>query len=95
VNDATLETLRMTSSKISGDGDRERLEGDLGGMEGVRTVKVDPDNHSLEVTYDSVIVDANQIRSAVTNGGFLLDPPTSDTDDGNAADLDLGLPTMR
>lgn len=70
---ATDEQMTFTSSGIKGDKDRSRLEGDLAGIDGVRTVRVDPNEHTVQVVYDSATVDPNSIRVAVQNAGYTID----------------------
>lgn len=84
MEDGILEQLTVHSKDISGDGDRNRLEGALSGIDGVRDVEVDPAQHSLQVTYDSTIVDAGAIRGAVEGAGYSLGS-SSETTEGNVA----------
>lgn len=76
MEDEMLEHVRVTSSKITGDGDRDTLESDLSGINGVRDVDVDPDSHIVEVTYDPTEVDLNQIRETIESDGYSIESET-------------------
>lgn len=73
MNEGIQERLTFKSSKISGGSDRDRLEGELLIVEGVRGVSVNQDAHSVEVRYDPTIVDANAVRAAVEQAGYPID----------------------
>jgi copper chaperone CopZ len=72
----TVERVTVSSSDISSGGDAERLEGDLGGMVGIRDVQADPNAHSVEVTFDPREISFNQIKQAMETGGFKIDSDT-------------------
>ena len=67
------ERVTLTSSKIKGDRDRDRLEGDLAGEDGVRDVNVDPSNHTVEIVFDPTITDTNRMRTLVEEAGYSID----------------------
>lgn len=77
-----LQRVRFASDDIKSDRDQSRLEGDLGSLDGVRSVHVDSNGHSVDVTFDSTMVDANGIRSAIEDDGYSVsgtsEQPVSD-----------------
>lgn len=66
----TVQTTRFISSDISDDGDADRLETDLSGLDGVRDVSVDPHNHCVDVTYNQDVVDDNDIKQMLERSGY-------------------------
>lgn len=62
--------LILSSDRISGDKDRQRLESDLGAIEGVRNVTVDTDRHTVDIEYDPTIVDEVRLRVVVEEAGY-------------------------
>jgi copper chaperone CopZ len=73
MNSGTTEQLTFNSAKISGDGDADRLETQLSGVEGVRDVEVNTDDHSVAVSYDPTIVNAARLQALVESAGYPLD----------------------
>lgn len=76
LDNTTPQHLILSSSSISGDRDRERLGSDLGAIEGVRDVEVDPDRHTVDIAYDPTIVDELRLRAAVEDAGYRLSDQT-------------------
>lgn len=66
----TVERVRMTSPKIDGDDDRSRLETDLGVLQGVRSVRVDPQSHSVEVAFDPRVTGLPKIQEVLQAAGY-------------------------
>lgn len=79
------EKLSLTSSKISGDGDRDRLETALGVVDGVRDVEVNPDSHTVDVVYDPTIVNATRLQAAVEEAGYQVDQSGDQGGSGEAS----------
>lgn len=69
----TDERVTFKSSKITGDGDRNTLETALGRLEGVRSVNVDPGANAVSVLYDSAVLSASRIQTAVEEAGYTVD----------------------
>ena len=80
-----VEHLVLKSSKISGDGDRDRLETDLSGIDGVRDVEVDTNANSVDIAYDPTIVNATRLQAAVEEAGYALDSTGGGGDEGEAS----------
>lgn len=69
----TVEHVTLTSGKISGGRDRERLETDIGSIQGVRMVTVDPDAHTVHVEFDPREVSYTNIKATVEGAGYHVD----------------------
>ena len=65
-----LETVHFQSSDISGDGDVDRVETTLSGINGVRDVEVDPNGHTVEVRYDPTEVNKAKLEEALIAEGY-------------------------
>jgi len=72
-----IERVSVTSSRIRGDKDRDRLESTIGTIDGVRDVSIDPERHTVEVAFDPTVVDRNAIKAAVEDAGYKVDSETS------------------
>jgi copper chaperone CopZ len=70
---AVVQRMQITSNGIKGEKDRDRLESEIGSIEGVRGVDVDPSNHTVEVTFDSTLVDMYGIRRAFEDAGYKIE----------------------
>ena len=81
-----LQHLTLSSSKISGDRDRDRLTSELSSIDGVRDVDVDTNNHAVDISYDPTIVNEPRLRAAVEQAGYKL----SDQGGGDEASQYLG-----
>lgn len=66
----TLEHVRLTSSQLNGDGDRSRLETDLGRLAGVRNVVADPDSHTVNVEFDPRVINLDRILEVMQAAGY-------------------------
>jgi copper chaperone CopZ len=73
VEGETVEHVVITSSKITGGGDRDRLETDLGSIPGVRDVNVDTDAHTVEVVFDPREVSVSNIKATLDQDGYSID----------------------
>lgn len=93
VEGETVEHVWVMSPDINGDGDRVKLETDLGALDGVNAVRVDPSAHSVEVVYDPRVVSLPLIRERIESDGYKfqdirpgaprdLDEPTGSTTPG-------------
>ena len=72
-----IERVSVTSSRITSDKDSRRLESTIGGIDGIRDVSVDPEQHTVEVAFDPTVVDRNAIKAAVEDAGYKVDSETS------------------
>lgn len=72
VEGETIEHVRLQSPGISGDGDVRRLESDLGGIVGIRSVRGDPGKHTLEVTFDPRVVSLPRILEIMQAAGYTV-----------------------
>jgi copper chaperone CopZ len=70
MNTGPLDSYTLTSDKITGDGDRDKLETALSSLEGVRDVEVDPSGHSVTVSYDPTILDPTKVQAEIENAGY-------------------------
>lgn len=70
---ALTEEVALTSNKISGDGDVDAVESALGSLDGVRSVKADPNAHRVTVKYDPTIVNLNLIEERLDDAGYQTD----------------------
>ena len=68
-----VQRATITSSKVTGDRDRDRLEGDLAGLNGVRSVNIQPDRHTIEVVYDPTEINVNKIQEQIEASGYPID----------------------
>ncbi len=66
----TVERVRITDSKIDGDGDRDCVETDLGALQGVRSVSADPQSHSVEIAFDPREVSLHKIQEVLQAAGY-------------------------
>lgn len=83
-----VEQLTLRSSSISGGGDRDRLEAEIGGISGVRDIEVKTGEHAVQITYDPTIVNATSLQAAVERAGFKLDSlPGGRSDAGEAGNF--------
>jgi copper chaperone CopZ len=80
-----VEQRRYVSPDIKGDGDRDRLETDLAAIDGVRDVEVDPNRHSVTVTYNPDVVDPNLIQQTVEDAGYKVESQEAGTSTGGGA----------
>jgi copper chaperone CopZ len=80
-----VEQITLHSMMISGDGDRDRLETTISGIEGVRDVEVDPGEHTIQITYDPTVVNAARLQAAVEQPGLTLDSSASGGPNSSAA----------
>jgi copper chaperone CopZ len=78
------EHLTLKSSRIKGDKDRDRLESDLSGIDGVRDVEVDPSANTVDIAFDPTIVNATRLQAAVEEAGYTLDATGDRSDEGEA-----------
>ncbi len=67
---AMLERMTFRSPGVSGDRDVDRLETDLGAVDGVRNVLVDTSENAVTVEYDSTIVNATRLRAILEERGY-------------------------
>jgi copper chaperone CopZ len=72
-----IERVSVTSSRITSDKDSQRLESTIGGIDGIRDVTVDPEQHTVEVAFDPTTIDRNAIKRAVEDAGYRVDSETS------------------
>jgi copper chaperone CopZ len=72
-----IERVSVTSSRITSDKDSQRLESTIGGIDGIRDVSVDPEQHTVEVAFDPTTIDRNAIKRAVEDAGYRVDSETS------------------
>jgi len=70
MNIGPVDSYTLKSDKISGDGDRDRLETALSSLEGVRDVEVDPSGHTVTVSYDPTILDPSKLQAEIENAGY-------------------------
>jgi copper chaperone CopZ len=73
MTDTFTERAVFTSSKISGDGDVDRLEDNLSGREGVRDVNVNTSEHTVEVIFDPTVISEQALRGQVEELGYGID----------------------
>lgn len=66
----TIEHVRLTCPKVSGDGDIVQVETDLGGLNGIRSVRANADSHEIEVAFDPREVGVDKIREVLQADGF-------------------------
>jgi copper chaperone CopZ len=78
------EHATFKSSRIKGDRDRDRLESDLSGIDGVRDVEVDPSAQTVDISYDPTIVNVTRLQAAVEEAGYTLDATGDRGDEGEA-----------
>jgi copper chaperone CopZ len=78
------EHLTLRSSKITGDGDRDRLETELSSLDGVRDVEVSPDSNTVDIEFDPTIVNATRLHAAVEQAGYTPDSAGDEADRGEA-----------
>jgi copper chaperone CopZ len=62
--------LSFTSSKIKGSRDVDKLETELCAIDGVQTVNVDPNAHTVEVDYDPTVVNESKLRTTMEDAGY-------------------------
>jgi copper chaperone CopZ len=86
---ATDERDTFESSDITGDGDRGKLETALGGLEGVRSVTVNPDAHTVSVVYDSAVLSASLLQTAIEDAGYKVNSQ-DDVPDPNDPSVGFG-----
>jgi copper chaperone CopZ len=70
---ALTEEVNLTSSKISGSDDADAVESALGGLDGVRSVRANPNTHMVTVKYDPTIVNLNLIAERLDDAGYPTD----------------------
>lgn len=96
MDSATLSEVTFHSSGITGSRDADKLETDLGALEGVRDIDANTDAHTVRVVYDAAIVDANAIRQVIEDDGFTIDrhedeaPPSSASTAGYNVGIEPG-----
>ena len=66
----TVERVRIISPKINGDGDRSRVETDLGAVQGVNSVRVQPDAHAVDVGFDPRVTSLPKIQEVLQANGY-------------------------
>lgn len=66
----TIEHVALTSKQIGGDGDRSRLETDLGSLQGVRDVNVKPDAQTAEIAFDPRVINLDKILEVMQSDGY-------------------------
>jgi len=67
-----LEHVRFQIGDI-GDGDVDRVETALSGINGVRDVEVNPDGGAVEVSYSPVEVSVPKLKEALIAEGYTVD----------------------
>ena len=73
------ETVERTSFNVPdlGDSDRDRILDALNGVNGVRDVEVQPEAHTVQVTYDPREVSVPLLQSELLDAGFKIGEDTS------------------
>jgi copper chaperone CopZ len=65
-----MTTLTLISPDISCEKCKANIEGDLSGLEGVRSIEVEVVTKAVRVDYDESVIDAGRLRDALSKAGY-------------------------